>query len=152
MKVSLIALACTALLGATSAMADGRHGDNGHGDRDRHGYDHGNGHGRDGWRDGRDYRHESHDGHHGYDRGRHNGDRYDHRWNNGPRYGYGGHGGGWHRGGYYRNGGYIVRDYGSYHLRHPGYGYHWIRDGRDYLLVAIATGLIADVVINGYDY
>jgi Ni/Co efflux regulator RcnB len=44
---------------------------------------------------------------------------------------------------------YIVRDYYRYHLRRPPYGYSWVRDERgDYLLAAIATGIIADVIIN----
>jgi len=54
----------------------------------------------------------------------------------------------WRRGGYlppyYR--GWTVDDYGRWGLRRPPYGYHWVRVGDDYLLVAIATGLIFDVV------
>jgi Ni/Co efflux regulator RcnB len=54
----------------------------------------------------------------------------------------------WRRGGYlppyYR--GWSVDDYGRWGLRRPPYGYHWVRVGDDYLLVAIATGLIFDVV------
>jgi len=29
----------------------------------------------------------------------------------------------------------------------PG-GYHWVQSGGDYLLVAIATGIIADLLLN----
>ena len=44
---------------------------------------------------------------------------------------------------------YVVVDYGRYGLRHPPRGYHWRRDDRgDWLLVAIATGIIADVIFN----
>jgi Ni/Co efflux regulator RcnB len=54
----------------------------------------------------------------------------------------------WRRGGYlpeyYR--GWVVDDYPRWGLRRPPYGYHWVRVGPDYLLVAAATGLIFDVV------
>jgi Ni/Co efflux regulator RcnB len=44
---------------------------------------------------------------------------------------------------------YYVRDYRYYHLRPPPRGYRWVRDDRgDFLLAAIATGIIADVIIN----
>ena len=44
---------------------------------------------------------------------------------------------------------YIVRDYGGYGLREPPRGYHWRRDDRgDFILVAIATGLIASVIFR----
>lgn len=36
-----------------------------------------------------------------------------------------------------------VRDYGRYGLRRPARGQQWIRVGNDYLLVSIATGVIA---------
>ncbi|MBP6798242.1 MAG: RcnB family protein [Luteimonas sp.] len=56
----------------------------------------------------------------------------------------------WARGGYvhhYRQPVYVVRDYRGYGLRHPPRGYHWMRDDYgDYLLVVIATGLIADLI------
>lgn len=66
-----------------------------------------------------------------------------------PVYGYG-----WQRGHRYRDyyGGpvYVVNDYSRYSVRRPPYGHHWIRDDRgNLLLVAIATGIIADFVING---
>jgi len=54
----------------------------------------------------------------------------------------------WRRGGYlppyYQS--RVVDDYGRWGLRRPPYGYHWVRVGPDYLLVAAATGLIFDVV------
>ena len=59
------------------------------------------------------------------------------------------------RGGYlpaaYRN--YYVNDWSYYNLRAPTPGYRWVYgpDGR-FLLVAGATGLIADVIANGYGY
>ena len=46
--------------------------------------------------------------------------------------------------------GYVLQDYGRYHLRRPPRGYYWCRSGDDFVLVAAATGLIFDV-INGDD-
>lgn len=44
---------------------------------------------------------------------------------------------------------YVVRDYGDYGLYAPPRGYHWRRDDRgDFILVAIATGLIASVIFR----
>lgn len=37
-------------------------------------------------------------------------------------------------------------DYRPYQLAPPPYGHHWVRVGSDVLLVALATGLIADAV------
>jgi Ni/Co efflux regulator RcnB len=58
----------------------------------------------------------------------------------------------WRRGGYlppyYRGGGYVVHDYGRYHLRQPPRGYYWYRAGNDYVLAAIATGLIFEIINN----
>ena len=49
--------------------------------------------------------------------------------------------------------GYYVNDWRYYGLRNPGAGYRWTYgpDGR-FLLVAAASGLIADVIANGYGY
>ncbi len=54
----------------------------------------------------------------------------------------------WHRGSYLPQyySSRVVDDYGRWGLRRPPYGYHWVRVGPDYLLVAAATGLIFDVV------
>jgi Ni/Co efflux regulator RcnB len=45
---------------------------------------------------------------------------------------------------------YYVNDWRSHHqLYAPPHGYHWVQaDGGDYLLVAIATGLIANLLLN----
>ena len=57
----------------------------------------------------------------------------------------------WARGqrlGYYGNR-YQEVDYRSYNLRSPRHGYHWVRDNDgDFLLAAIATGVILQVVLN----
>ncbi len=59
------------------------------------------------------------------------------RWSRGVRY--------YDRG--YRT--YVVNDYYNYGLRQPPHGYYWRRsDAGDYLLVAIATGIIADLILH----
>lgn len=169
------ATALLAMLAVTSpAMArDGRH-DRGHdGDRDQHGYD------RRHDSDRRDYaRHDDrrHDNgrHNGWDRD----DRYRNRdryvavpgWRN-PGYrvpprvvyrpaprvvyrSYNTYGPRWQRGVRYNQYGYgptyVVNDYGYYGLRQPPRGYYWRRDNRgDFLLVAIASGIIADLILHG---
>jgi Ni/Co efflux regulator RcnB len=153
----------TAVLAASPADA---------GRRDR-GYDHRYEH-RD-WND-RDYRHGYRDGRRDerrwdrYDDRRHH-DRRDHRGRvvyrevyRAPAYGYGpGYGHAppprhygpprWARGHRIHDYGYaptyVVVDYNRYGLRHPPRGYHWRRDDRgDWLLVAIASGIIADVIFS----
>ena len=47
-------------------------------------------------------------------------------------------------------GGYVVDDYRRFRLRTPPPGYHWVRVNDDYLLVAIASGLIFDIISGGY--
>ena len=45
----------------------------------------------------------------------------------------------------------MVNDYNRYHVRRPPYGHRWIRDDRGNMLmvaIAIATGIIADIVFN----
>ena len=53
---------------------------------------------------------------------------------------------------YYDNGygpTYVIRDYRGYGLRAPPRGYYWRRsDAGDYLLVAIATGIITDLILR----
>jgi Ni/Co efflux regulator RcnB len=48
----------------------------------------------------------------------------------------------------YRNKQYVVSDYRSHNLRQPPRGYHWVQTGGDYVLAAVATGVIADLIIN----
>lgn len=49
----------------------------------------------------------------------------------------------------YRGRTYVVTDWHSDHLRAPPRGYHWVRsDNGDFLLVAITTGIIADLLLH----
>lgn len=54
----------------------------------------------------------------------------------------------WGRGQYY-HGPIRVVDYRMHRLRPPPPGYRWVRDDRgDFLMVAIATGIIADLILH----
>jgi len=48
----------------------------------------------------------------------------------------------------YRERQYVVEDWRGHHLYAPPRGYHWVQAGGDYLLVAIATGLILQLMLS----
>ncbi len=50
--------------------------------------------------------------------------------------------------GYYHGNRYVVRDWQHYHLCQPSYGYEWVQDGDQFVLIAIATGIVTDVILN----
>ncbi|MDO8284239.1 MAG: RcnB family protein [Rhodoferax sp.] len=56
------------------------------------------------------------------------------------------------RGGYipreFRNRQYFVADYRAHRLSPPPRGQQWVQVGPDYVLIAIATGLIAHMVLS----
>jgi Ni/Co efflux regulator RcnB len=110
-------------------------------------------------------------GNHGNDRGRneqsqHGGSRHDdrrpdYRDNRGPdrhddRAYHDNRGAGpnnsWHRGeripAQYRSHQYVVDDWRGHRLSAPPHGYHWVQSGGDYLLVAVATGVILQLMLS----
>lgn len=58
----------------------------------------------------------------------------------------------WQRGGRlppaYRTYQYRVEDWRGHRLAPPPRGYYWVQYGGDYLLVAIATGVILQVILS----
>ncbi len=50
----------------------------------------------------------------------------------------------------YRGNSYYVSDYRRYGLRQPPRGYRWQRVNDQYVLAAVATGLIASVIIANH--
>ena len=50
--------------------------------------------------------------------------------------------------GYYHGNRYVVRDWQHDHLSQPSYGYEWVQDGDQCVLIAIATGIVTDVILN----
>ncbi|RFO98232.1 hypothetical protein DIC66_05845 [Rhodoferax lacus] len=123
-SASVCALAVTALLGSSLSFA-GDHG------RDRDEYRHDNGRHSRQWEDQR------------YD-------QRDGRWNE-RRPDYNARGPAYHRGGYiervYRDRAYEV-DYREHHLRRPPQGQRWVQVGADYVLIAIATGVIVNIILS----
>ncbi len=49
---------------------------------------------------------------------------------------------------YYRGSHYVVDDWRGHGLGYPPRGYHWVQAGGDYLLVAVASGIIAQILIG----
>lgn len=56
----------------------------------------------------------------------------------------------WRRGGRvpseYRGRNYVVDNYRQYHLNAPPRGYQWVGVGGDFVLAAVATGIIAQII------
>ena len=48
----------------------------------------------------------------------------------------------------YRGNRYVVSDWRARRLSAPPRGHHWVQAGNDYVLAAIATGLIAQVLLS----
>ncbi len=122
----LVALAL--LAGSGAVLADPWH------DHDRRGHDRDDRHDRDRWHD--------------RDEGRRDRDRHDH-WERryySDRHYYGRPR--WERGYRYDGPMYIVNDYSYYRLAPPPYGYRWVREDNNYLLVSIGNNLILDMVIR----
>ena len=127
-KKAMIAVAMAFNLAAGSlAMAQGNsnHGDRGRGDDRRN--------------DRSDYRHDNRDFGRGHNDHMKNGRGAGtgHQYYQGDRFP-----------AEYRNRHYVVNDWRGHRLRQPPRGYHWVQSGSDYLLVAIATGIIADLLLN----
>jgi len=96
-------------------------------DRGPHGHDAPQGHGGP---PGRDDHHGRHD--YGHDRAPHHG---------------------WRKGGhiadnYYRDDRYWVRDWHSRHLPEPPRGHRWLQVDGDYVLAAVATGVITAIILG----
>ncbi|NHZ83604.1 hypothetical protein F2P44_30690 [Massilia sp. CCM 8695] len=141
-KALIIALMAVCMGSGSTAFAQSREYRGDHGQRSE--------------QDERNGRYERSDRHDRHDRDRHDdrrGDRYD-----SPRGGYQPHdhhrSGRQHfrRGAYldhqYRSSSYVVSDWRSRRLSAPPRGSHWVQANGNYLLVAVATGLIAQVLLN----
>jgi len=48
----------------------------------------------------------------------------------------------------YRHRQYVVDDWRGHNLNAPPHGYHWVQTGADYVLVAIATGVILQLLLS----
>jgi Ni/Co efflux regulator RcnB len=137
-----VALLAATLAAGTAAQAQNRHDNN---DRDRN--DRAEQRDRSDARDRRDDR-----GNDRYTDGRRN-DRYDYRPDDrgdrnrgaGPRHDL-------RKGARlpseYRNRQYVVDNWREHRLSAPPRGHHWVQTGNDYVLTAIATGVIANIILG----
>ena len=48
----------------------------------------------------------------------------------------------------YRHRTYVVDNWRSHQLSAPPRGYHWVQTGSDYVLIAIASGIIAQLILG----
>lgn len=88
-----------------------------------------------------------------WDQGRYQNHNQSRNWNNGRRDERGaGPDHAFYRGarlpGQYRSRQYVVDDWRSHRLSAPPRGYHWVQTGADYVLVAIATGVILQLILS----
>ena len=144
MKSKALVSVVMALTMATSTLAfaqgNSNHGDRGdRGDRGARGDDRGRGDERSNDRSNRDFRHDNRDfgrSHNEYkSRGRgagpgnayYQGDRFPAE---------------------YRNRSYYVNDWRGHNLSAPPRGYQWVQSGNDYVLIAIASGIIAQLILG----
>ena len=127
-SAAVCAIAAAALLTSSLSFAD----DRGRQDEYQRGHGHGHGRGQDNRRDEGQF------------------DQRDGRWND-RRPDYNARGPEFHRGGYiareYRGRAYEV-DYREHRLNRPPVGHRWVQVGADYVLIAIATGVIASIILN----
>jgi len=125
MKTKLIASALIAMTVAISGSALAQHGNDRNDHQDRH--DKGQQHDNDGrGDDARKFKR---------DNSRGGGPRHDMR--RGQKLGQ-----------EYRANRYIVSDWNARHLSAPPRGQHWVRAGNDYVLAAIATGVITQILLS----
>ena len=54
----------------------------------------------------------------------------------------------WHSGDHYTGSRTYVSNYSAYHLNAPPAGYQWVQDGSQFVLIAVATGVITSVILN----
>jgi Ni/Co efflux regulator RcnB len=47
-----------------------------------------------------------------------------------------------------RNRQYVVSDWRGHHLNAPPRGYQWVQVGPDYVLASVASGIIANLILN----
>jgi Ni/Co efflux regulator RcnB len=54
----------------------------------------------------------------------------------------------WQHGQHYSGSRRVVGNWSHYHLRQPPHGYEWVQDGSQFVLIGVASGIIADVLLN----
>lgn len=135
-KIIIATIMAISLTAGSSAYAQGH----GHGnDKDRNSHGQHDRSDRDGDRD-HGKRYNQRDNHaRGHDNGRHNGRGAgpQHNFYKGERIS-----------SEYRHRQYVVSDWRGHRLSAPPRGYHWVQTGPDYVLIAITTGIIAQIIFS----
>jgi len=54
----------------------------------------------------------------------------------------------WHHGDHFYASRHVVKNWHDYRLHQPPAGYEWVQDGSQFVLIAVASGIIADVIVN----
>lgn len=54
----------------------------------------------------------------------------------------------WHQGDHYHGNRYVVHNYSYYRLRPPPPGYQWVQNGGQFVMIAVATGLVTEIIVN----
>lgn len=54
----------------------------------------------------------------------------------------------WHRGDRFYGNRYVVNHWQRYRLRPPPPGYQWVQYGNQFVLIGIASGIVADIILN----
>ncbi len=54
----------------------------------------------------------------------------------------------WHRGDYYYGKRYVVHDWQHYRLRPPPAGYQWVQSGGQFVLIAVASGVVTEIILS----
>ena len=133
-KIIIATIMAISLTAGSSAYAQGHGNDrdrNSHGQHDRSDRDSDRDHGK---------RYNQRDNHaRGHDNGRHNGRGAgpQHNFYKGERIS-----------SEYRHRQYVVSDWRGHRLSAPPRGYHWVQTGPDYVLIAITTGIIAQIIFS----
>jgi Ni/Co efflux regulator RcnB len=142
MKKLVTGLLVLSMLAGTASLAEARDGRRGDRDRDGDRREHNDRNWRDNdgdrnWRRGdNDNRRWDRDDRRRAEVRRHSPRRWN--WSRGHRFD-------WN---YYRPHYHYVDNWSYYHLRRPPRGHRWVRIDGDYLLVAIATGIILEILAN----
>ncbi|MDO8304326.1 RcnB family protein [Herminiimonas sp.] len=133
-KIIIATIMAISLTAGSSAYAQG-HGHGNDRDRNSHGQ-----HDRSDRDDDHGKRYNQRDNHaRGHDNGRHNGRGAgpQHNFYKGERIS-----------SEYRHRQYVVNDWRGHRLSAPPRGYHWVQTGPDYVLIAITTGIIAQIIFS----
>lgn len=135
-KVVISTIMAVSLLAGGSAFARDDH----HNDRGHHAHGQRDGKGGNRGHDSRRDHHDNRNNHAGaHDNGRHHGRGA------GPRHDF-------YKGNRipyeYRSRQYVVNDWRGHHLHAPPRGYQWVQTGPDYVLIAISSGIIMQIVLG----